>query len=168
MSSPKNECWGWFVSLRQMEEVVIPDYPTYSVTRTGFVRDLRTGKLKEGCNTFGYRRINLHNQEGQRSFSIHRLVAQAFLPNPNNLPEIDHIDRNRSNNNVENLRWVNDFVQAQNKGDQKNNTSGYKNICCEDNFYRVVIVRDGVKVCRKRFANLEDAVKYRNEVYATL
>lgn len=38
--------------------------------------------------------------------SVHRLVAKAFLPNPDNLPEVDHIDGNPSNNNVSNLRWV--------------------------------------------------------------
>ena len=149
-------------------EKIIPDYPTYSILRTGFVRDLRTHALKEGHNQLGYRSIALHNKDGSKGFLLHRLVAQAFIPNPDNLPEVDHIDRNPSNNAVENLRWANDFTQAQNKGDQKNNTTGYKNIHAEDNFFRVVLKRDGKMVCRKRFAKIEDAVKYRDEVYSNI
>ena len=150
------------------DEIVISDYPTYSITRTGFVRDLRTGQLKTGHNAYGYRKINLKNPSGGKGFLIHRLVGQAFIANPDNLPEIDHIDKNTTNNSVDNLRWANDYMQAQNKGDQKNNTSGYKNITTEDGHFRVVIVRNDEMVCRKRFQFLEDAVKYRNEIYAEL
>jgi hypothetical protein len=146
-------------------EKVIEEYPTYSVTSDGFIRDLRTGSLKIGHSSNGYRAISLQNVNGKKSFLIHRLVASAFIPNPENLPEVDHIDRIPTNNNISNLRWCNDFTQAQNKGDQKNNTSGYKNITCEDNYFRVVITRDGKMLVRKRFQNLNDAVKYRDEMY---
>jgi len=147
------------------KEKVISKYPTYAITEDGYVRDLRTGILKIGHNQYGYRRINLHNYDGIKGFLMHRLVGEAFIPNPENLPEIDHIDRNPENNCVSNLRWCNDFIQAQNKGDQKNNTSGYKNITCEDNYFRVVITRNGKILVRKRFQKLEDAVRYRNEMY---
>jgi len=147
------------------QEKVIEEYPTYSVTSHGFVRDLRTGNLKIGHNVNGYRQINLCNPTGTKPFLLHRLIAKAFIPNPDNLPEIDHIDRNPINNDISNLRWCNDFTQAQNKGDQKNNTSGYKNITSEDNYFRVVIKRNGKNIARKRFQQLDDAVKYRDEIY---
>lgn len=54
----------------------------------------------------GYKRVTLwHNKKHRRVF-VHRLVAEAFIPNPDNKPEIDHIDGNPSNNRAENLRWV--------------------------------------------------------------
>lgn len=54
----------------------------------------------------GYCRVTLNKDAVSKTFSVHRLVAQAFLPNPENKPCIDHIDTNPSNNRVENLRWV--------------------------------------------------------------
>ena len=151
-----------------MEEKIIPEYPTYSITSTGFVKDLRTGELHNGASCKGYRRISLTNQSGKRTYSIHRLVALAFIENPNNFPEIDHINRNNSDNRVENLRWANDYIQSQNRGDQKNNTSGYKNIAIEDNYFRVVITRNKQVVARKRFQSLEEAIQYRDNIYNTM
>ena len=146
-----------------MEERVIPEYPTYSITNTGFIRDLRSGNLSNGSCQYGYRKCSLVNHKGHASMLIHRLVAQAFIPNPNNLPEVDHINRDPSDNRVENLRWADDFTQAQNKGDMKNNTSGYKHITCEDKYFRVVIVRNKQVLIRKRFQTIEDAVKCRDD-----
>ena len=151
-----------------MDEKVIPDFPTYAITTSGSVRDLRSGSLFNGHSQYGYRSINLLNTSGYKSFLIHRLVALAFIPNPDNLPEVDHINRKCDDNNVTNLRWVNDFTQAQNKGNQKNNTTGYKNITCEDNYFRVVIVRNKQVMSRKRFQTLEEAVVFRDTEYKRL
>lgn len=54
----------------------------------------------------GYQRISLHKQGGKiQRVQVHRLVAMTFIPNPDNKPFVDHIDGNRSNNYVNNLRW---------------------------------------------------------------
>jgi hypothetical protein len=148
-----------------MEEKIIPNYPTYSIRSDGLVKDLRSGTLTNGHSCAGYRKINLLNFDGYNIFLIHRLVALAFIPNPENLLEVDHINRNPADNRVENLRWVNDFQQAQNKGVYKNNKTGHKNIVIEDNYYRVVITRNKRIVCRKRFQNLQDALNFRNSEY---
>ena len=72
------------------------------VTTRGGAKALRKGKeIKLRKNSDGYYMVNLSN----RTYSVHRLVAQAFIPNPNNFPCVNHKDENRKNNNVENLEW---------------------------------------------------------------
>lgn len=51
--------------------------------------------------------------------NIHRLVAEYFIPNPNNYDEVDHIDRNKQNNHISNLRWVTSSMNNLNKNDKK-------------------------------------------------
>lgn len=65
-------------------------------------------ELKEIPNYTGYCRVYLRNEvtNKREDLYIHRLVAQAFIPNPLNLPEVNHKDCNVSNNRVENLEWV--------------------------------------------------------------
>ena len=55
----------------------------------------------------GYINVLLSKNGKSRPFSVHRLVAQAFIPNPNNLPEVNHKDEDKTNNNVDNLEWCN-------------------------------------------------------------
>lgn len=85
--------------------------PNYYITDTGdaYSRNPynnptgRIKKLKLRHDTNGYVSVTL---SGQRSYRVHRLVAEAFLPNPENKPEVNHIDGNKQNNNVSNLEWV--------------------------------------------------------------
>lgn len=64
------------------------------------------GKPKKAFpNSMGYLRAELYKNNQGKKYFVHRLVAEAFIPNPNNLPCIDHIDRNHLNNSVDNLRW---------------------------------------------------------------
>ena len=62
--------------------------------------------LKPFSNKDGYLIVNLCKEGKVKSRSVHRLVAQAFIPNPENKPEVNHKDENKSNNKVENLEWV--------------------------------------------------------------
>ena len=76
-------------------------------TKGGKVRNIKTGRImSEFISNDGYAFVVLSLNGKKKRFSVHRLVATMFIPNPDNLPEVDHIDRNRSNNSVENLRWV--------------------------------------------------------------
>lgn len=78
----------------------------YEVSDKGEVRNYITKKLIVGdVNNFGYCRVKLYKNKKQKTFFRHRLVAEAFIPNPNNLPEVNHIDGDKSHNFKENLEW---------------------------------------------------------------
>ena len=85
----------------------IPQYENlYSIDRSGNVFSHISGKiLKPHPNLRGYLMVDLYKDGKVKKCVIHRLVAITYIPNPNNLPEIDHIDTNRQNNNADNLRW---------------------------------------------------------------
>ena len=82
----------------------------YEVSNTGKVRSLnymRRGLISEikPWNNGGYRRVNLVIEGKKTNFLVHRIVAEAFIPNPENKSEVNHIDGNKNNNCVENLEW---------------------------------------------------------------
>lgn len=87
----------------------------YEVSNYGRVRSLKRKApkiLKQANNGYGYLTVTLNRNAGRTTVKVHTLVAKAFLPNPNNLPTIDHINKNRADNRVENLRWANYQDQA--------------------------------------------------------
>lgn len=99
-----------------MEEIwkdVIGYEGFYEVSNLGNIRSvtrIKKGKtLKPLKRSHGYLAIQLWgkggNSRGFKTFSIHRLVAEAFIPNPNNYLEVNHIDEDKTNNKVENLEW---------------------------------------------------------------
>ena len=69
------------------------------------IKEYKTQKLIKPANDRGYLKIRLLINGKQNSAYIHRLVAEAFIPNPNNYKEVNHKDNDPSNNNVENLEW---------------------------------------------------------------
>lgn len=79
----------------------------YSISDTGLVMSERSGKLlKPSISNVGYYRIMLSLAGATLRTHIHRLVAEAFIPNPDRKPCVNHKDANKLNNNVENLEWV--------------------------------------------------------------
>lgn len=79
----------------------------YAVSNKGRVRNKKNGKILAGAyDGYGYRFVKLYKANSKpKQIKVHRLVALAFIPNPDNLPYINHIDENKGNNNVENLEW---------------------------------------------------------------
>jgi hypothetical protein len=85
----------------------IKDYEgLYSITKTGLVLSHRK-KIILKCikQKTGYLSVTLYKGGKGKTFSIHRLVAETFIDNPKNKPQVNHLDRDRHNNNVENLEW---------------------------------------------------------------
>lgn len=77
----------------------------YVTSKIGSVSYNEPRLLTWKINPYGYAQVNLWKNNEVKKMYVHRLVAMAFIPNYNNYPHIDHIDADKLNNNVENLRW---------------------------------------------------------------
>lgn len=146
----------------------IPNFPGFCISKEGKVKNPNGKILCENKNQKGYLRVNI---PGHNSQFIHRLLALTYIPNPTNLPIVDHIDRNKENNTLENLRWVDDYGSAQNRGLTKNTITNEKNIYYMKNrhgTYKYVYMRQGKvdgkkkKLCEKWFDTLEEAISFRD------
>ena len=81
----------------------------YEVSDLGRVKSLKYGKeriLKPEKNNCGYLRVCLRKYEQNKGLLVHRLVAEAFIPNPNNLETVNHKDEVKTNNVASNLEWM--------------------------------------------------------------
>lgn len=103
--------------------VKIEGYDDYYISDHGRVMSTKFNKIRylTSCpSTHGYLKVMLCKNGIVKTKFIHRLIAEYFIPNPNNLPQVDHIDGNRQNNNINNLRWVtnqqNHFNETKAKG----------------------------------------------------
>ena len=91
-----------------MEFKTINDFPNYEINKTGEIRNIKTGRImKPYINPDGYYVVTLVKNKGQaKKMKVHRLVAMVFIANPENKETVDHINRVRTDNNVDNLRWA--------------------------------------------------------------
>ena len=89
------------------------------------VECLKERYIKQYKTKNGYMALNLSINSKSKRMLVHRLVALTYISNPNNLPQVDHIDRNKQNNHISNLRWV---TNQENRENTKVGKSGYRNI----------------------------------------
>ena len=149
-----------------MEEIykIIKDFENYEVSNFGNIKNIKTDKiLKPGTNGHGYHHVILYKNGTRFDKTIHKLVANAFLPNPFKKPCVDHIDGNRLNNNINNLRFANISENAMNIKLSINNTSGYKGVtfCKFFNKWMSYININGKRHDLGLFENIEEAVNAR-------
>lgn len=89
-----------------MKWKIIKDYENYEVSDSGLVRNRKTGRELKGLDNRGYLRVCLYKYDKQTFKSIHRLVAETFIPNPDKKPEVNHINEIKCDNRIENLEWM--------------------------------------------------------------
>jgi hypothetical protein len=140
----------------------IDDYSNYEVSNYGNVKNKTTGKiLRPGINSFGYELVALCDGGKRKTFKIHRLVIEAFEGKSKNENQkcVDHIDNDRTNNCLFNLRWVSQQQNAFNASMSKNNTSGIKGVCFDKtrNKWIAQIRINGKLIHLGYFDNIEDA-----------
>jgi len=144
--------------------VDIKGYPKYKFNlNTNKVLSMKTNKyIKQSICTKGYCQVGVYQNRQRIAFQLHRLVYQCNNPNEDiSLFQIDHIDNNKLNNNIENLRVATQSENMCNTQTQQNNTSGYKNIRQRGNLFQVQIAKDKKKYI-KSFNSLEEAIIYRD------
>lgn len=91
-----------------MKWVKINRNSNYSINELGQIRNDLTGRIKTAYTNpaNGYLTVDLYKDNKSQKVTVHRLLAEAFIPNPENKPCIDHKDGNRQNNELSNLRWA--------------------------------------------------------------
>lgn len=84
------------------------NYPVYQVSTLGRVISFtrKGSRILKPFQKHGYLYVALTRNGKRNDFRVHRLVAEAFIPNPDNLPEVNHKDEDKTNNRVDNLEWI--------------------------------------------------------------
>jgi hypothetical protein len=154
-----------------MEEwIVIEGHPDYEVSNQGNVRSNKNWRGKKSIimkpSTRGYDRNYQFVKLDNIRHSIHHLVATAFIPNTENKPTVDHIDRNTFDNCVENLRWATYSEQSINQKHSASNTR-QKHISLHSGGFQVTI-RRSPNTYKQTFKTLQDAINFRDETIQRL
>ena len=141
----------------------IIDYQNYLIYNDGKVQNKKTKRyLKPGTSGNGYLIVDLCKDGKKKTHLIHRLIGIHYIPNPENKKCIDHKNRIRTDNRVENLRWATDSENQQNTIVRENNKLGIKNISYNkrDNLY--IYYKTINKVLHtKDFKTLKEAEEYK-------
>tara|TARA_R110000772_G_scaffold242166_1_gene354563 strand:- start:195 stop:653 length:459 start_codon:yes stop_codon:yes gene_type:complete len=147
-------------------------YDKYMIYEDGRVwskpKNGKEGKfLKPGVNNHGYYAVCLFNEDGiRKKMRIHRLVALHYIPNPENKPEVDHIDREQLNNNIKNLRWATRCENQQNKGAY--GAVKFRGVCKSGNKFRAQITINGKLKHIGTYETAEEAsVAYNNYIISS-
>ena len=156
-----------------MEEYrIIKEYENYSVSNFGNVKNNKTDRiLSQKINKHGYKGLILCKEGIRKYFSVHRLVGLMFIENPDNKPLVDHIDCNKQNNNISNLRWATNQENQRNKNLSNKNTSNVKGVYFDKyaNKWKAQITIDSVNIHLGYHNTIEEAkqarIKKVNEVF---
>ena len=144
---------------------VVDDFEDYQVSDTGLVKSMKKKNpnkiLSPGVNGAGYYQVILCKDGKMYNKRVHILVAQAFISNIDNKRTIDHIDRNKLNNNLSNLQYATDIENCLNR----TNNVEHQYIYYRSGKYRVILRNNGKQYYQQSFKTLEEAIKARDDNY---
>jgi hypothetical protein len=124
--------------------------PEFLISKQGTIYSLKNHEIKKiNNNPYGYSRICLPTAENpNKKFYVHRLVAEAYIPNLNNYAQVNHIDLNKHNNNVDNLEWCSESMNMKHNAQNK------------PQFSRKVQQFDTSNILLNTFASVKEASDY--------
>ena len=145
-----------------MEFISIVGHPNYAVNILGEVKNVLSGRiLKPQLNPNGYLHVTLSTNNKRTYPLVHRLLAIHFIPNPENKKCVDHINRIRSDNRIENLRWATNAENNQNTSIHKDNKLKEQYICQNGKYFMFHKTINSA-THRKYFKILNEAIEYRD------
>jgi HNH endonuclease/NUMOD4 motif len=147
-----------------MEEWKDSSHENYEVSNQGRVRNRSTGRImKPYLDPHGYYSLRLCNNKVYTKKYLHRLIAEAFIENPENLKVVDHINRDRVDNRLENLRWASYTGNMLNTSRHEQEMYGIS-WCANRNNYQVHFKRNNKQKGFGNYTTLEEAKARRDAV----
>ena len=146
---------------------LVQGHPDYEISSFGRIKSKKFKKhviLKQSYNLDRYKQVRIYTNKKGYTVRIHRLVAENFIDNPNNLPCVDHINKKKDDNRIENLRWVSKSDNCVNRDANKNNKIGHKNIREIDGLFIIRLMRKGKPIYGGHFYKLKDAIIHRDNL----
>ena len=142
---------------------IIEGFENYSVSDHGNVKNNKTARIMKQTIQLGYHSVALTTGATKFNRKVHILVLNAFLNNLENKPCVDHIDNDKSNNNISNLRWATHTENGRNQTISKANKSGVKGVLWDKktNKWKASITIDCILIYLGVFDNLKDAKRAR-------
>ncbi len=138
------------------------DDDRYEVSDEGEIRNVETGRVLKQRDSNGYRTCYITRDGRTSCYMVHRVVAKAFIPMIEGKNVVDHIDRDKTNNTVQNLRWTDTSQNNRNRSRFHSKTDGLHNITQTGNKF-VVSFMQNRETTRKSFDTQEEAIAWRDD-----
>jgi len=146
--------------------MIIENYPNYSIYENGEIWNTKKNKkMNYHQDKDGYLTVKLWNSGKYKRLKVHRLIALHFIPIVENKPLVDHIDRNKQNNSLDNLRWVSSSENCRNRSAYKKSKLQERYISHNETSYILRIQKlDYRKSFNMKIYTLDDVIQKRNEI----